>query len=343
MDPRYHQRRGNPRTWHGQMAENFPNVIKDSFTINAASFNNFTRQDINNFCLQCFRIQTSIFDEQDENILPIGIMVPYYLIESTNFAQSLLHHVTLSSVMCRINNTELPVIAVIHLDRSVLRNNEYIQNIITSIGTTGVEGVAIWVDDFNENNTTIVEAENLKNLYQGLSEYDKSTIAMYAGIGQIILMKTGLNSICHGTHYQMDRTAFKEGGGPAHFFYLPPLRKRIQIIDAQAFIGRQNIRNSTDYSTKICSCQVCETHIAPGPDYLEIIGSLEANTNKVVEVVAGHFTACKQDEINNVLNLTIDQLRSVLINKPLEDLDLTQDEIDHLNDNLADVWLSVIS
>jgi len=149
---------------------------------------------------------------------------------------------------------------------------------------------------------------------------------MYGGLAQIMMMYRGLNSIIHGVHYQMHKAGLSQGGGPAHYFYVPNLRHRIRTIEASAIITRQKFSES-EYCGKVCNCDVCTDIISRSPG--ESIFMLEGNDKEKVQRLTEHFTFNKSKEVLMSNSHSKEKFVNWII-EGVKGLSLTTDEVEYI-------------
>ncbi|MBM7866990.1 hypothetical protein GTO89_05070 [Heliobacterium gestii] len=330
-----HLKNKKPRLWLKEMSLMMPEEIKNSFGQRKASLTNFDGSSIIEFCQANLEIQTSLKGQDGNPLLPLAIMCPYAMIDNVEISKKTMFHIQIVNTMNKINKTGLPVVATIYLARELLSNPVRLNNIAESFNVSHCLGVAVWIDNFDEATADDIELENLKDFYLKLSE-SKHVLAHYAGIAQILMMYSGINSITHGIHYQMMKNGVSEGGGPAHYFYLPNIRQRIRTIDAAAIVARQAF-NRQEYLTAICNCPICYSEISHNPK--DAILALEGNTSEQVSRLITHFAHNKRLEIHNIRYLSKEQYAEWLLTGSRQ-LDLTDDELVYVE--TIERWISAI-
>jgi len=323
------------RRWLADMANFFPSEIKDNFGKRAADIQNFDAVSILEFCQSNIEIQTSLTKENGDAILPLAIMAPYILIDSNDFSSKLLFQTQLINTTKKANKSNLPVVGILYISRDILNNQFQLNKIKNQLDGLTSESIGVWVDNFDETNATENELANLMSIYSHYST-KKHTLAMYGGMAQIMMMYSGLKSIVHGVHYQMHKTGLSNGGGPAHYFYIPNLRHRVRTIEASAIIRRQNF-SKEEYCKKVCSCSVCVNLISESPG--ESIFNLEGNEKQKVNVLTEHFTFNKNKEIAQVMRLNRRQYVDWILDE-ISHLKLTNDEEEYLQ--TISIWVSSV-
>lgn len=319
------------RAWHNKMAQLLPAEIKQSFGQRRAKVENLIGQQMVDLCKAIIEAQTCL----GPLLLPVALVCPYALIEEDEFNRKINFNLNAAKTMAEINSSNLPVMSVVYIDKEVLASAKRIEAIISSFGHSNCDAVAIWVDDFDETKISIKLLTSLLHLYSELAK-TKVVISLYGGLAQILMMYDGLTAVAHGIHYQMSKKGTAEGGGPAHYFYLPNLRQRIRTIEASSIIQRQEL-SEREYLQKICSCPVCKDEISKNQS--ESILDLEGNKKSQVSKLTVHFSYNKMIEINNVLSKPkekyIDWLRT-----SVELLKLNQDETSYKQ--ILEKWIKLI-
>lgn len=313
------------RKWMADMSIYYPDEIKDTFGKRAANIQNFNAIDILEFCQATIEIQTSIEDDEKNVLLPLGIVAPYILIDSNGFSSKLLFQTQLIKTTQKFNKTGLPNIGVLYLSRDILSNETSIARLKSQLENWNIESIAIWIEGFDETTASEKELVNLASIYENVSK-EKHTLAMYAGLAQVMMMKNGVDSIAHGVHYQMHKSGLASGGGPAYYFYIPNLRHRIRTIEASTIIRRQGF-DSHNYCKKVCNCKICERIISSNP--AELIFRLEGNNKEKVNMLSKHFIYNKSLEIDFINKL--EKIEFVnWIQEGIKNLKLTSDEDEYI-------------
>lgn len=332
---KHHYKQKKIRAWLHEMAQLMPDEIKTTFGIRKAEPSNFDAIQLIEFCKANIEIQTSLNKGDGTPLMPIAILCPYMLISDDNFSSSLQFHVQIIKTMLKVNTTGLPVIACLYLSDELLDRPSRLEKIAEALKEIECQSIAVWIDNFDETSADDDQLENLRDFYRKLSE-TKHVLSMYGGTAQIMMMYYGLGSVTHGVHYQIHKNGKNEGGGPAHYFYLPNLRHRIRTIEASTMIERQRFTRP-DYLSQVCNCPVCEKEIsyAPGAAIL----SLEGNSGDQVQKLTKHFSFNKHIEIDNIGRLTEEQYAEWLM-AMAKHLQLTQDENEYVE--TVRKWISAI-
>jgi hypothetical protein len=323
---KYHYKKKRIRAWLHEMAQLMPDEIKTSFGNRKADPSNFDAVQMIAFCKANIEIQTSLKKTDGTPLLPLALLCPYMLINEENFSSALQFHIQLINTMLKINTTGIPVIACLYLSKELLDRRTRLDRIVDALKEINCLAVAVWIDDLDEAEADDEELESLKDFYLKLSE-TKHVISMYGGTAQIMMMYFGLGTVTHGVHYQTHKNGKNEGGGPAHFFYVPNLRHRIRTIEASTIIERQGF-SRPEYLSKVCDCPVCEKEISYAPG--SVILSLEGNNGEQVEKLTRHFSFNKSVEIKNTEGFAKEQYADWLI-QTARNLQLTQDEEEYVD------------
>lgn len=165
----------------------------------------------------------------------------------------------------------IEVFAQIVMSKSMLSNDNFIEQIATKYNTVNCKGFTIWIDDFNEKDADLCELKGFVKLLSLLNS--KPVYNMYGGYFSILLTHKKLrllSGVSHGLEYGESRQVYPVGGGiPVSKYYYMPLHQRLdftkayylleyaQIIDIQ----QEDWGSSEKYFRDICKCEQCKTVI----------------------------------------------------------------------------------
>lgn len=116
-----------------------------------------------------------------------------------------------------------------------------------------------WISDNDEvDEMSPVRAQRLREVVRRAGARGKALHQAFGGSYSAFLLSEGLASIGHGVNYWEHKTWEPIAGGgvaPLRYFY-PPLRRRLQFLDADAVIP-DDIVSVEDFHREICGCATC--------------------------------------------------------------------------------------
>ncbi len=117
-----------------------------------------------------------------------------------------------------------------------------------------------WISDNDEvDEMSAVRAQRLRDVVRLAAERDKALHQAFGGSFSSFLLSDGLASIGHGVNYWEHKSWEPIAGGgvpPLRYFY-PPLRRRLQFLDADAVVP-DDIVTVEDFHREICGCATCQ-------------------------------------------------------------------------------------
>ncbi len=116
-----------------------------------------------------------------------------------------------------------------------------------------------WISDNDEvDEMSAIRAQRLREVVRLAVERDKVLHQAFGGSFSAFLLSEGLASLGHGVNYWEHKSWEPIAGGgvpPLRYFY-PPLRRRLQFLDADAVIP-EDIVTVEDFHREICGCATC--------------------------------------------------------------------------------------
>lgn len=248
--------------------------IKENFVEKVLSFqydlvyNHIKEQDLQKYL-------DYVTPNQAKNIpqfRPKFLIAPYFYLDSQdprwrNWLNLNIEfaHISMERFSKKLN---LPIFSQIVIDKSTLKNDDMLNEIINRYSHISCDGFTIWVDDLNEHDASFDELSAFVKLLMGLKQ--KPVYNMYGGYFSILLThkSTGLLSgVSHGLEYGESRMVFPVGGGiPVSKYYYMPLHQRLDFTKAYYLLEFANIIDTTKenwgssdmYYKEICRCSQCK-------------------------------------------------------------------------------------
>lgn len=210
-------------------------------------------------------------DYSNSNLKPDALIAPYFYIEPDDIDNEL------ESNIIFINNSkeylskiklenDIPLFAEVVIAHDVLVKTENLDRVLKVYSDTNVDGIILWIDNFNETNESYTNLESYINFVKSLSS-NNSIINLHGSYFSTILSSNDfgiLNGVGHGIEYGEFRSVVPVGGGvPLAKFYFPKFHKRVDYHpDAENILTEMDWDSSlTNYISNVCSCNQCSSII----------------------------------------------------------------------------------
>lgn len=164
------------------------------------------------------------------------------------------------------------IFAQLTLSKETLLNTNCIEKIIESYSSLNINGILLWIDDFNAHEASDLYLKNFIYLVKSLYKPDRKLINLYGSFFSIILcgykdiLGFGLDGAGHGLEYGEYRAVAPVGGGiPTSKYYFYPLHLRLdyktasQLLIALGFFKVSPKDGYLQYLKEICRCPICKT------------------------------------------------------------------------------------
>lgn len=206
------------------------------------------------------------------NFSPKFLIAPYFYMTENSFEPWLEIQIELLMEAIKIKN-DSKVYAELVIDKGILQSQECLKKLTEQYSSIGNDGFVLWIDDFNENEASQSELENLKSLVVGLSKAgSKKVINLHGGYFSIALsgiqQGKGLTGIAHSPEYGEYRAVVPVGGGiPISKFYIPKLHQRYKFREALQILRAVGFLDSVQsYHSNVCDCTKCKQLIEDSTD-----------------------------------------------------------------------------
>ena len=266
---------------------------------------------------------------------PDLIIAPYFYLndQDTYFNDWLELNVEFYN-LAKKNITDKKVFAELVISKTILNNKILIKRIKDKYLKLNCDGIAIWIDSFDEH---IEPIEILKGFIDLLRAFkDKKVYIMYGVFLSILLTHRELgliSGVSHGLEYGESRAVYPVGGGlPVSKYYFYPLHHRINTPNATHILLDMGIISNgvgdyTKYKKEICNCEFCEKLlnndmrnfvVFESKEYYEITRKKTETTYRrtkadksTKEACLEHYMYCKQREFDEAKSKSLD----ILINE----------------------------
>lgn len=209
-------------------------------------------------------------------IFPEFLIAPYFYLTTNTFDEWCplnIEMIEKSSAIIEELCEGKPLFAELVISKDVLIDSSQLKEIINQYGNCSASGIAIWIDDFNEQEIGIELLRNYIKLVKDLSNKGKIVYNLYGGFFSIMLTSSNLNckdfilnGVGHGLEYGESRPVVPVGGGlPTSKYYFYPLHQRLDFNTSYNLLSYLNIiyptkpqgGNYKEYEHKICNCPTC--------------------------------------------------------------------------------------
>lgn len=201
---------------------------------------------------------------------PCFIIAPYfYLTSRPNDLDWLPINCELVELTRTIVNNQ-KIYAQIVVSKEILTNSTFRDTILDSYIKIKPDGVLLWIDKFDDHESSISELNGFIELIKQFSQNNIPIYNLYGGFFSTIL--TGfkdelgfeLSGVGHALEYGESRAVVPVGGGiPTNKYYYYPLHNRLDYIDASTLLkslGYFSIspyEGAKEYKKNLCHCPTC--------------------------------------------------------------------------------------
>lgn len=269
---------------------------------------------------------------QQTQLMPQAIVAPYFFLSETTYEEWL--PVVMKCISTSRNlrpNTTL--FAEIVIDRGVLVSPVARKAIVDAFSAAPVNGFLLWVDQFDEQDTTEDELASFLDLCRKLrGNTDRVLINLHGGYFSILAGSAAgggiLTGVAHGPEFGESRGVIPVGGGlPFAKYYIPKLHARFKYRDAQRIFLQMNwLSSAQTFHSNVCDCQACVDAIGGDSGNFVKFGesvlkrfargrrvvSIEFPTNDAKELCLKHYLQRKSREFYFCSNANKQQLLSDL-------------------------------
>jgi hypothetical protein len=208
-----------------------------------------------------------------KQLYPTILVAPYFYLNpsSSDFSEWLkinANMIKLAGEIITKDKLKEKLFGQLVLSKNILQDDKYIKEICEIYNSLKLQGVAIWIDDFDEHKATDQELHGYLKLLTSL--HCEQKINLYGGYFSILLTHKSLNllqGVSHGLEYGENRTVYPVGGGlPVSKYYFFPLHQRINFTKAFYYlreaeildVNKINWGSTKKYYNQICDCKICK-------------------------------------------------------------------------------------
>lgn len=248
-----------------ELGDIFSNALEKNIPV---IYEDFTSTVLNQICQKVLDYQLKRFHtefEKDEEYKeyaelipkPAGVFSPYFFIRSKEWFNLFL---SLSKTTADIKPGP-PVYSVLCADYELLVDNSFIDEVVTEIPKTGVNGVWLWFSKYDEWEVQEKYLSGFKTLVERLSEKGLDVYNRHGGYFSLALHKLGMKGISHGVGYGEKKDVLQIKGppnAPIVIYYLLDMCKRFSVLAIERCFEDLSITTPKDFHEKICDCVICK-------------------------------------------------------------------------------------
>jgi|GEM_PF-5983027 len=182
-------------------------------------------------------LEIFITHSEELPIKPEIVLTPYFLIDDVdNEAYNINLEILEKSVEIK---GEEKLYAVLALEKHLLYHDNLVSKIKEDYVRDGVDGLCVWVIDFNECEEDEKTLEKYITFFKEISEVKKPVINLYGGTLSVFIGKLGfISSIVQGINYGEYRNPFLQPTGAyPRRYYIPRIHRFAPIHIAQELIA----------------------------------------------------------------------------------------------------------
>ncbi len=191
------------------------------------------------------------------------------------------------------------VSAVLPISVDVLRASR--EKVVAAYLETGVRNFSIWIEDFDEDRVQFSDLEAYCQLISTLTEYGRTSFALFGGFFSCVASRFGLTGFSHGLVYGENKkfVPVVGGGQPPPRYYFRPAHVAISVSDAELVLAKITAQQ---YLQNVCSCAICSRLMEQGDVQAGLARFSEVDEeNKFTPAAYAlsrfHFLLARRDEV----------------------------------------------
>lgn len=254
--------------------------------------------------------------EHADGCAPAAVFAPYFYIDQ-KWADD---GITTAVDLCRRTaamKPAVPVQAIVCASQSLLRSAAPLDRLKKELPATGIAGVWLWFNGFDELEAPLDDLVAFRGLVQSLAS-KMQVFNLHGGYFSLLLTHDGLSGISHGVGYGERKEVAQVIGeaAPTVRYYLPPIWKRIGVPDVQRCFAYLGIKTPADFFSKVCGCTICKGVIGTDLDHFASFGEMhrakptskrDSQTPAAAKMCRFHFLINRMKERSTVAGLKADQ------------------------------------
>lgn len=229
------------------------------------------------------------------------LVSPYFFFSSINDPW---YEISLKMATESINHKgDSKLFAIICASKSILLSDEAIAKIVKDYSFSGLDGILVWIQDFDEETEPSQLLHGFKKLIISFKERGKEVINLHGKFFSLMLCHYGLDGVGMGICYKevANPNHFPTGGppgGPVPKYYIPKLRIKKGKIEAKLAVQQlPSLR---------CDCEVCNQ---------ELDTMLDAATPDKIsrDFMKRHFLINRRNEVNDLCSSSIERVTLAIL------------------------------
>lgn len=198
---------------------------------------------------------------------PCFLIPPYFYLTLSSYDSWLSLNIDFLKIALQ-NYSSDKIYAQIVVNKDILQYESMRNSICNAYLESGIKNILIWIDDFNEHDSSYEILKSYAELIKYFSVNGINIYNLYGGYFSIILSKFfddlgfKLSGVGHGLEYGESRAVVPVGGGiPTSKYYYYPLHKRLDYqLSTELLQSLGYLNNPIDsYYKDICNCPQCKT------------------------------------------------------------------------------------
>lgn len=262
--------------------------------------------------------------DDDEVVRRPSILVaPYFYLTEENFRvwlPEMSAAATLSVELAKDLDPVPKVYSALVIDRSMLQQDDLFRELHESIAHCGLDGVLLWIDDFDEVSASSLELNGLARFCGLLRGSGLDVLNIHGGYFSCLLGSSAfgekLTGVSHGPEFGESRGVVPVGGGiPISRFYVPDLHLRAKFRDfVPIALSKGWLASAEEYHRSVCGCIECVKVLDGDPGNFSLYGEsdvksiqrkhgvvrIEFPTTKAKERCLRHYLNRKKEEFRFV-------------------------------------------
>lgn len=220
---------------------------------------------------------------------PAIIVAPYFYVTEDNRSEWL--PVNSAAAQEAINqrghyDDETKIYSAVVVDRAMIQRPEYRDELVDAFSGLGLDGVLLWVDEFDEVGATALELEGFASLCKALRSLGLEVLNLHGGYFSCLLASDAfelrLTGVSHGPEFGESRGVVPVGGGiPISRFYVPDLHIRSKFRDFVPVAIRKGwLESAAAFHSNVCDCHECRIVLNGRVENFQLYGESEVKSIK---------------------------------------------------------------
>lgn len=262
-----------------------------------------------------------------DGCLPAAVFAPYFYIDQKWADDGVTLTADLAARTAALKPAT-PVHAIIVASQSLLRSAALMDRIKKELPATGIAGVWLWFNGFDELEAPLDDLVAFRGLVAALAK-KMQVFNLHGGYYSLLLSHDGLTGISHGVGYGERKEVAQVIGeaAPTVRYYLPAIAKRIGVPEVQRCFADLNIKTPDDFFKKVCGCTICRGVVGAKLDGFDSFGKMhrarpeskrDSQTPAAAKMCRFHFLINRMKEKTLVAGLAAEDRASHVTDRAKE-------------------------